>query len=82
MSDALLGKKLNYFRFVTFLLEPLTGKGWNASQNSDTEVGATFFVRSPSLLWGMSGTSAGILFQTHLFPFSVADFVLSVPFLK
>lgn len=49
---------------------------------SDTEVGATFFVRSPSLLWGMSGASAGILFHTGLFPFSVADSVLLVPLLQ
>lgn len=49
---------------------------------SDTEVGATFFVSSPSLLRGVSGTSAGILFQIPLFPFSVAGSVLSVPFVQ
>lgn len=52
------------------------------TRSSDTEVRAAFFVRSPSLLWGMSATSAGILLHTRLFPFSVADSVLSVPLLK
>lgn len=43
---------------------------------SDTEVGATFFVRSPSLLGGVSGASAGVPSPTGLFPLSVADPVL------
>lgn len=49
---------------------------------SDAEVGATFFVRSPSLLGGVPGASAGILFHAGLFPFSVADSVLLGPLLQ
>ena len=49
---------------------------------SDTEVGATFFVRSPSLLGGVSGASARVLSQTGLFPLSVADPVLPAPLLQ
>lgn len=49
---------------------------------SDAEVGATFFVRPPSLLWGISGASPGFQLQTSLLPFSVANFVVSVPFVQ
>lgn len=76
----MLHKVRKLFQVCELPLEPCTRERPRVT-GSDTEVGAAFFVRPPSLLRGVSAAAAALRLQARLFPLPVAGSVLSVPFL-